>query len=388
MVTEVSAEARGRTEPKTLVPDVSRSPYYIFAPRYIEHSAGVRVLHLLCHWLNRMGERSFIVPLQHDGRLTNPDLLTPLLTQEIVSLHASRSAMPVVVYPEMVRGNRLDASCIVRYVLNVPGHLGGDRQYPPEEMVWAYSEQLAGLCDRCDGVLHMPVVDQNVFNPIAGTERSGAVFYAAKFQSDHGQKVFGLPDGAVEITRGQPDSQTPQEIARLLQGAEVFYCFENTALAIEAVLCGCPAVFMPNPYLDKPISLNELGWDGFAWGNDPAEIERARATIAQGQANYGRTVSAFFTQLLKFIDATQAKAKKISEAGLRSGERSFVTERLSGSPTTISLLNSRQVAEDIRSRKSWHFHEWFRIVRALNRVAARTIKEKIRKWLLGGRNDS
>ncbi|MDE3123661.1 MAG: hypothetical protein KGK00_17970, partial [Paracoccaceae bacterium] len=277
------------------------------------------------------------------------------------------------VYPEMARGNRLNADCVVRYVLNVPGHLGGDRTYPPGEMVWAYSQQLADLCERCDGVLHMPVIDQNVFHPVEGQARRGAVFYAAKFQADHGQKVFGLPDGAIEITRGQPDSQTPAEIARLLQSAEVFYCFENTALAIEAVLCGCPAVFMPNPYLDKPISLNELGWDGFAWGNEAADVERARATVPQGQANYARTVATFFEQFHRFVEATQAHAAAISRGRSTAGETADMTDALAANRPAVTLFNSRQVAAEIRGRKSWQFHEWFRLVRALNAVALRTI---------------
>lgn len=372
-MTGAAAEQAGRAGPGSLVPDLSRNPYYIFAPRYVQHSAGIRVLHLLCHWLNRLGERAFIVPLQHDGQVTNPDLLTPLLTQELVAHHASQGRMPIVVYPEMARGNRLNAACVVRYVLNVPGHLGGDRTYPPGEMVWAYSQQLADLCERCDGVLHMPVIDQNVFHPVEGQARSGAVFYAAKFQSDHGQKVFGLPEGAIEITRGLPESQTPAEIAKLLQRAEVFYCFENTALAIEAVLCGCPAVFMPNPYLDKPISLNELGWDGFAWGNEAAEVERARATVLQGQANYARTVATFFEQFRRFVDATQAHAEQTSHKRAQDAASAGMDQTLVASRPAVALFNSRQVAADIRGRKTWQFHEWFRLVRALNAVALRTI---------------
>ena len=46
---------------------------------------------------------------------------------------------------------------------------------------------------------------------------------------------------------------------------------ENTALALEAVMCGCPVVFLPNPHLKEIIGQEEHGPDGFAWGDAPAE---------------------------------------------------------------------------------------------------------------------
>lgn len=379
MTGPAGANVAGKAEPRSLISHLSHNPYYIYAPRYVQHSAGIRVLHLLCHWLNRLGERAFIVPLDQHGQLTNPDLLTPLLTAELVAHHIAQGRMPIVVYPEVARGNRLNADCVVRYVLNVPGLLGGDQTYPPEEMVWAYSQQLAEMCERCDGVLHMPVIDQNVFYPVDGQVRSRAVFYAAKFQSDHGQKVFGLPDDAIEITRGRPNSQTPEEIARLFRSAEVFYCFENTALATEAVLCGCPAVFMPSQYLEKPIALNELGWDGYAWGNDPAELDRARRTVSNGQANYARTVETFFKQIYQFVDATQARAEEIARDRAEGVVTTSIDQTLIVSGLAASLFNSRQVAADIRKRKSWRFHEWWRLFRALNVVALRSMVNAFRR---------
>lgn len=368
---------------KSLLPDVSRNPYYVYAPPYVQTSAGVRVLHLLCHWLNRSGERAYIAPILYSANPVNPDLQTPLLRPEIVERHAKQGCTPIVIYPETESGNQLDADCVVRYVLNTPGHLAGDRTYPPEEMVWAYSRHLASQCERCDGVLHMPVVDQNLFKPDPAAERSGSVFYAAKYRQVHGQEVFDMPEGAIEITRDLPDSQTTEEVAQLLKTTETFYCFENTAMAIEAVLCGAPAVFMPNPYLDKPIALDELGWDGYAWGNEPKEIERARASVGQGQMNYERLVEKFFTQLEDFIERTQEKALGIAQSKKREHEaQTLVKVPADVSPAAaaasvtysgVALFNSREIAGQIRSRPKWRFHEWFRIVRALNVVALRSI---------------
>lgn len=249
-----------------------------------------------------------VIMHRHDGPAFHPDLLTPRLTQDGIDLHFTQQKTPVVVYPEIVSGNPLAAPCVVRYVLNYPGLLGGASTYPPDELVYAFSKELANYCGRPEQVLHMPVIDTTVFKQSGSLKRKGICFYASKFQSVHGQKPFDLPPGAVEITRDKRNSQSPQEIAKLFNGSEAFYCYENSALAIEAVLCGCPAVFMPSPFLKRPIAVQELGWEGFAWGTNAAELQRARETVQRGSENYQKTIVMFFNQLNNFIKKTQKRA--------------------------------------------------------------------------------
>lgn len=293
----------------SLLPDHSINPYYIVTPQYARTSAGVRALHLLCHWLNKRGMRASILFLNSKrGTATHPDLLTPVLTQAGVDLHFSEGRTPIVVYPEIVTGNPTGSRCVVRFLLNVPGLLGGESHFGKEELVLGYSRHLAELCGVPEQVLHVPVIDTNVFFPGEHEERTKTCFYAMKFQTVHEQSVFGVPQGAIEITANRTDSQSPQEIAAIFRRSKQFYCFENTALATEAVLCGCPAIFMPNRYLERPIALHELGWDGYAWGDTKSEIDRARATVQKGWVNYTSTIDVFFDQLNWFIDTTQRLA--------------------------------------------------------------------------------
>jgi hypothetical protein len=37
------------------------APYYIVSPPYTEKSAGVKVLHMLCHALNVSGQRAYMI---------------------------------------------------------------------------------------------------------------------------------------------------------------------------------------------------------------------------------------------------------------------------------------------------------------------------------------
>lgn len=342
----------------SVTPNLKRSPYYIVAPHYVQTSAGIRCLHILCHWLNRLGERAYMVISGGDGlRETCLDLQTPVLTMDLVDYHYQQGLRPIVVYPEVISGNPFDAEAVVRWVLNFPGLLGGDSAYPEGDMVMAFSKILADAVDKDVPILHVPVINQDVFNMGEARPRSGAAFYAAKFKHVHNGVVFNLPKGAIEITRDRRDSQTPEEIAEIFRSVETFYCFENTALAIEAVLCGCPAVFMPNEWLDVPIAMNELGWEGYAWGNDPAEIERARNSVTQGQANYQRTIAEFFEQLHAFIERSQAK---VAGQPYVNKVKFFKLQE-----ETLAVMSAKRISRIIRFRPTWGLKGLLRVYFAL-----------------------
>lgn len=293
-----------------LYPDDTRYPYYIVSPPYVRNSAGIKVLHLLCHSLNKAGQSAFMIicPGFHGSESTNPELLTPIVTQSVIDRHFQQKRCPIVVYPETAYGNRVGAQFVVRYILNFPGLLGGDCQYPANELCFGYSQVLAESVNQPQNVLFIPVSDTRVFYPpAADAPRSGSCFFASKYQVVHGGKLLSVTNGSVEIIRNGPGEQTPSEIAALFRRSEVFYAYENTALAVEALLCGCPTVFLPNDYLTELIGIRELGNDGFAWGTDPAEIERAKATVEYGRQNYLKRYILFQEQLSIFVNITQSR---------------------------------------------------------------------------------
>lgn len=287
-----------------------RHPYYIVTPRYVRTSAGIKVLHLLCHALNRAGERAYLIthPYCLPQYATHPELITPLLTKATVEHDFATGLAPIVVYPETVHGNPFKAPFVVRYVLNFPGLLGGDSQYREDEFCIAYSENLARSIPSSRLTLFVPASDPRTFSPVPEQERRGTCFYAGKYKSHHGGALFDITRDSTEITRDFPDSPTQPQIADLFRRSELFYCYENTALAIEALLCGCPVVFLPNPYFDRVIAAEEHGWDGIAWGVDPDEIARAKRTVHLARDNFLRHFDVFHDALGEFVALTQSEA--------------------------------------------------------------------------------
>ena len=107
--------------------------YIIAAPPYSENSDGIRVLHLLCHTLNKLGLESFIVLIDPrdesyqsfisglDLNATNPDYLTPTI-QEFSQIN---TATDLIIYPEVIHNNPLNFKKIIRYFLNKEGNITG-----------------------------------------------------------------------------------------------------------------------------------------------------------------------------------------------------------------------------------------------------------------------
>lgn len=287
-------------------------PYYIVAPNYIQASAGIKALHMLCHALNHAGEIAYLVIYPFYPRpeqATHPYLLTPLLDVTRLQKHFDDGVCPITLYPETVRGNPFGAPLVARYLLNFPGLLGGDADFPSDEICIAYSARIAQESPNVASTLFLPTSDPALFTPEPPQSRAGSCFYAAKYQEVHAGKLFEVTRDSVEITRLRPDSQTPEQIAELFRRCELFYCYENSALIIEALLCGCPVVMLPNPYLERSIGEDEIGWDGIAWGTSPCEIVRAKATVGRARSNYLTCFPRFEEQLRQFIALTQLRAQ-------------------------------------------------------------------------------
>ena len=291
-----------------IYPDGDRHPYYIVAPPYSRFSAGIKVLHLLCHALNTHGQSAFllVMPDMPVGiPSVNPDLLTPRLTQDIMDVHAAQKRTPIVVYAETIRGNPLQAPVVSRYVLNVPGLLGGDKIYPLDELVFSYSQGLCKDIGQDAKMLYLPVTNTRIYHCDGEAEqRVGSCYYARKYKKKHTETFTPPEEGSVEITW----AQSPEELADLYRRVEKFYCYESTSAALDAALCGCPTVSLPNETLKFPIGADSLGMDGHAWGDTPEELARAKATVGNVLMQYQKTIHQFWEQLQVFIDITQNRA--------------------------------------------------------------------------------
>lgn len=221
-------------------------PYYIVAPPYRQSSAGIRALHYLCHIINESGYEAYI-----SESVTSPHLRTPKLEEKIRTKHLIAGRIPIVVYPEIVKGNPLEGEVVVRWLLNKPGHLGGDKTYPKSDLIffwdyWVLTENLQA--ER----LWFPVVDTRIFNNINNhydTSRDGYCYYAHKYLVFGGKIPEEVATNGISLCQDIP--RTAEEIAQILRRAKVLYCYEPSTIIQEAYACGCQVIYIASEYLES-----------------------------------------------------------------------------------------------------------------------------------------
>jgi predicted O-linked N-acetylglucosamine transferase (SPINDLY family) len=281
-------------------------------------------MHLLCHYLNQIGEEAYI----HTGQ-TNPLLRTPLLTQEVSQRHVAIGATPVAIYPEIVHGNPFNASLVVRYILNHPGLIGGPKTYDDSDLLVYYHE----IYVPPGKLSHVPTLfiscsDSAIFNNDDNEfdqNRSGKLIYAGR-DLDAKNRYPELFADATIITREWPATQ--QELAALFRKSKVLYCFANSAVAGEAIRCGCPAVIMDSRFSRRPEEYgdeNPEPWPGATYDASEEGIEEARKKTAENWEMEKLFREKTIEQLEHFIHLTQTmKPARITPPDpLESGIQAF-----------------------------------------------------------------
>ena len=278
-------------------------------------------MHYLCHMLNEMGYEAYITVEQK-----NPWLRTPQLTQEVRNRHQRTHRVPIAVYPETVSGNPLGEAIVARWLLNKAGHLGGESEIAPEELVFFWDDWvLQG--EPHQGRLYVPIVDRRIFNEEAHqVERTGFCYYAHKYLRFGGKIAESIRNNGISLCQDIPRS--PEEIAEILRSAKVIYCYEPSSILAEAYHCGCPSMFVKTDYLDQ-FELSHFGVPklpeseidfGFNPGISPYRADFIHSEELKAQES-----------VKKFADMTQRLAQEAGRAR-QSRDRQQAVDLQSGAP--------------------------------------------------------
>ncbi|MGC0154886.1 hypothetical protein ACPRNU_20705 [Chromobacterium vaccinii] len=283
----------------------NHQPYYICAPGYARVSNGIRAMHLLCHYLNKLGEEAYVFSPE-----THPALRTPYLTQDIVDRHKASKRSPIVVYPEVVHGNPLNGGAVVRYILNHPGLLGGPKDYPASDMLVFWQHDYVDFAKYPDpSYIFIPSIDTAIFNnddnPDDG-KRHRTLIYPGRYKQAQ-QDFPELFHDATVITYDWPESH--EALAALLREGKVLYTFANSAIISEALLCGCPVVIKETQFTKKPEEragdMKALALPGVSFVDEPDAIAAALAKTQDYQQVYHQYQLELLQQLEGFIAASQ-----------------------------------------------------------------------------------
>lgn len=339
-------------------------PYYIYCPDYREDSAGVRVLHRLCDALNSMGYEAYVT-----AAVVDPRLNTPILTSDVEAQHRLSGRIPVTVYPEVTAGNPRQAPIVARYLLNRPGLLAGDGAFPEDEVLFAYLPEIVPSTMHAH-TLCIPVCDTKLFNTINADDanRKGACFFAHRYIKQGGL-LDAVPPDTLEVSYRQPRSLA--QLAEIFRHTEVLYSYEMSILCWEAMLCGCPVVYLPNAYMQSQPYKEMFGGHGASWGTGPEDVALAKATVQQVYPAYLALDQIFRQQLKRFVSITQAAA--VAYANSRVLRLAGASPGLETRVPVVHVLP--QVGIDQADFRRWQLdHQWNEAARALARAAAVGLK--------------
>ncbi|MCD4530989.1 glycosyltransferase family 2 protein [Pseudomonas sp. C3-2018] len=278
-----------------------RHPYYIATPDYRETSSGVCVLHYLCHALNLAGYEAYVTPCQ-----VNPKLRTPILTDELRRHHLSTGLVPIAVYSEVMDGNPIGTPIVARYILNREGFLTGRAiNAQKSDLFFYYTQDFRGT-SKSDNLLLLPVIDSQLFSPpTEPVQRSGNYLYLHRFDKSKVDYSL-LPDDIEVLSLANPKTLT--QLAQIFRTASTLYSYEISATCTEAMLCGCPVIYMPGGHVKTQPFIEQFGDAGSALHGEPGGLERARATVMQARRRWLDIENAFWPQLERFLDITQQAA--------------------------------------------------------------------------------
>lgn len=280
------------------VTNQSNVKYLIMASDYVNNSAGVWCLYKLCNDLNEKKMMSFIC----GSRVTCDYLDAPILPMSEAKKLVRNVDNLVVVYPETVHGNPLNAKRVVRWVLNRPGLIDGQEIYNDKELIFLYAEAYRSYVkNEIAAKLYMPTIDESIFfNDNNDSCRKLKCFYVGKSRFKPG---YFDPRYAVEITRNFPSRK---DLGNLFRASTVLYCFDNSTIMVyEAIACGCSVMIIPDGTQTlEDFQCQELGMDGIMWGSSDSSVNVV--DVDKFKSKYDDLKNSYSEMLNNFIMITQS----------------------------------------------------------------------------------
>lgn len=272
--------------------------FIIYTYDYSPGIGGVKVMHKLCHLLNELGFESYLMPIHIQNEFyTCADYNTPLVTYEILE----NLDECIVIYPEGITYNPLNAKNVVRWILHYSHNY--EKTYGKEDLIYYINEYYhSDFLGSKNNNLYVIEFHDDIFID-AGYDRSGSCYTIRKAVNPtliHPADSIFIPfNAAGDLIR----------LAELFNRTEKFYCYDNhTFLFTQAAMCGCISIVIPEPGMtkDKWMYGSRLHRFGVAWGEDDIpraietlpllkeEIQTVKKEIIQNVLNFANHCNTYF----------------------------------------------------------------------------------------------
>lgn len=280
-------------------------PYFIVAPDYRDSSAGVQVMHRLCHMLNERGRQAWMLNCS-----VNPEWNTPTISGRELMAYRQRGGVFITIYPEVVSGNVHQAPVVVRYMLNREGVINGNSlDAHPDDIFFWFRPEFAEKTYQ-PRLLNLEFYDLELFKD-DGREKNIDLLYLNRVPVSC-IDFSTLPPGIEILSMQHP--LTLQQLAEKLKCARTFYTFESSGTALLAILCGAPVVALSvkgyEKYALTEATLADNSAVGFCWDDRPETLHAMRQNLWQMREILLKRREQTDVQIETLVQLTQQAAKK------------------------------------------------------------------------------
>lgn len=303
--------------------------FVIFSPSYDDNHGGPIALHYLCHLLNEMGHHAVLVPLyktyESDQRFPFKGLVKSLASQYrswkkkyavcpgLNTPVVSRPKLPlasnvVAIYPEIVAGNPLGATHVVRWFLHRPGCQTGKVCFGTGELYFDYNAFSGGFgiygSKLSKNKLFITKYHKHLYNSTGALDYQSRQGSAYCIRKGVGKAIIHNLENSILI-----DGMTHEEISRVFKRVKTFISYDTkTMYSIMAVACGAESVVVPDEGVTKAQwEPNPVRAYGVAYGFDDTENARLTTHEAIKQLELQdiesrQAVSKFLVEVQEYFD--------------------------------------------------------------------------------------
>lgn len=263
-------------------------PVGVYCPTFSENRGGAIVLHYLVDRLRALNVDAYAIPqIKHYPddmhwllkriKQWNYKYFKKFKTHSGMNVPVLNSEIPndmIIIYPEVISGNPMNAKNVVRWLLHKPGFFGVGGNYSENDEFFFFNE----VCrdDKTyipkDNLLYIFWLREDIYYDCSGGQRSGSCRMLRKGEVSG---IVDIPDNDKSILL---DGKSHEQIAKIFRKTEFFYCHDPmTFYCYLAAVSGCIPIIIPQPGVSSKAWRNttEIKF-GIAYGLE--EVDWARKT--------------------------------------------------------------------------------------------------------------
>jgi len=273
----------------------------IYTPQLYEKCGGITALHLLAKKINTLNHKNVYAKLYcYDGSKYLNNYCNDFANPYEINEHT------IVIYPEIISGNPLNAKHVIRWILLELDVEMGKTHYlnwNKTDLVYHWEPNTTKPITQ----LAVPFLDTQ-FRNYNTNPRTKTCYLIKKGYLIHDKKFINKmhPADAVRI-----DNMSLPEIVKTFNESHTFYCYDpNSFYLLSATVCGCITIIHPLKNITKDTYFknrimyidNFLYDSGIAYGNSADEITHARSTIKDAPHNINIMLTKYELNVNKFAD--------------------------------------------------------------------------------------